>query len=242
MHIAVCDDNIADRKQLERLLKRESDKRKNDSGLIYTDSFGDSEVLSRTPMQYDLFFVDLTEDNSDGLALALSLIQNGVKAPIVLCSSKINYLVKMQTLSPCPANLMHLHKPIKTAELSQTIDKALALLEEKVPTIELRSETETYYVTEDDIVYAVSVNNYVHVHLRDERVVIMLTNIYNFFDQISMYTHMVWLNDHSMFNIAYLQHQSAFRIMLSNGVELKSSPFASKRIKSALQKYLAETP
>ena len=65
MHIAVCDDNIADRKQLERLLKRESDKRKNDSGLIYTDSFGDSEVLSRTPMQYDLFFVDLTEDNSD---------------------------------------------------------------------------------------------------------------------------------------------------------------------------------
>lgn len=26
MHIAVCDDNVADRKQLERLLKRESDK------------------------------------------------------------------------------------------------------------------------------------------------------------------------------------------------------------------------
>ena len=27
MHIAICDDNVADRKQLERLLKRESDKR-----------------------------------------------------------------------------------------------------------------------------------------------------------------------------------------------------------------------
>ena len=26
MHIAICDDNIVDRKQLERLLERESDK------------------------------------------------------------------------------------------------------------------------------------------------------------------------------------------------------------------------
>ena len=29
MHIAICDDNVADRKQLERLLKRESEKRKS---------------------------------------------------------------------------------------------------------------------------------------------------------------------------------------------------------------------
>ena len=27
MHVAICDDNVADRRQLERLLKRESDKR-----------------------------------------------------------------------------------------------------------------------------------------------------------------------------------------------------------------------
>ena len=45
MHIAVCDDNVADRKQLERLLKRESDKRAASTGIIYTDSFGNSTSL-----------------------------------------------------------------------------------------------------------------------------------------------------------------------------------------------------
>lgn len=34
MHIAVCDDNVADRKQLERLLGRESDSRKADTGVF----------------------------------------------------------------------------------------------------------------------------------------------------------------------------------------------------------------
>ena len=31
MHVAICDDNVADRRQLERLLKRESDKRSADT-------------------------------------------------------------------------------------------------------------------------------------------------------------------------------------------------------------------
>ena len=69
MHIAICDDNVADRKQLERLLGRESDKRKSDTGVFYTDSYGDCEVLGRNPMPYDLFFFFFTErDGKDGAA------------------------------------------------------------------------------------------------------------------------------------------------------------------------------
>ena len=59
MHIAVCDDNVADRKQLERLLKRESDKRAASTGIIYTDSFGNSTALLSNPMQYDAFYIDM---------------------------------------------------------------------------------------------------------------------------------------------------------------------------------------
>ena len=53
LHIAICDDNIADRKQLERLLKRESDKRAAVSGIVYTDSFGNAVARLANPMQYD---------------------------------------------------------------------------------------------------------------------------------------------------------------------------------------------
>ena len=114
MHIAVCDDNVADRKQLERLLGRESDKRKHDTGVFFTDSFGQSSVLARNPMPYDLFFIDLTEDNPDGLSFALSLCKAGVSAPIVLCSSKTDYRAAAENLPNLPENLLYINRVAKS--------------------------------------------------------------------------------------------------------------------------------
>lgn len=241
MHIAICDDNIADRKQLERLLKRESDKRMNTTGSFYTDSFGNCDALAKNNMLYDLFFIDMVNEEPDGLTFAASLVKSGVHVPIVLCSSKIDYPAKASSLPDCPDNLIYLEKPIKTAELSRVLDRAVVLLSQKTPTIELRSETDTHYVTEDDIVYAVSMGRYVHVFLKDETEIPILTDMYNFYDEVSMYSHMVLLNEHTMFNIAHMDNFSPFKVNLKNGVSLKSSPFSSKHIKSALHAYHAET-
>lgn len=241
MHIAVCDDNIADRKQLERLLKRESDKRKQTQGLLYTDSFGSSEVLSKNPMQYDLFFIDLTEEKPDGFAFAMQLAQAGVQAPIVLCSSKIDYLTQINALPSCREQFLHLDKPILTAALSAIIDKATELCARRTPTIELRSETDTYYITEDDIVYAVPNGRYTQVTLRDGRAVTILTDLFNFYDQVCQFTHIVLINEKGLFNITDMESYSPFQVTLKNGVRLRSTPFSSKYIKAALQMYLAET-
>ena len=79
MHIAVCDDNVADRKQLERLLKRESDKRAASTGIIYTDSFGNSTSLLSNPMQYDAFYIDMClTEGITGTEVANALIAQGV--------------------------------------------------------------------------------------------------------------------------------------------------------------------
>lgn len=92
MHIAVCDDNVADRKQLERLLKRESDKRAASTGIIYTDSFGNSTALLSNPMQYDAFYIDMClTEGTTGTDVVNALTAQGVNAPIILCCSKINY-------------------------------------------------------------------------------------------------------------------------------------------------------
>ena len=46
MHLAVCDDNIADRKQTERLLGRQSDRIFKETGeRIYIDSYGNVEAF-----------------------------------------------------------------------------------------------------------------------------------------------------------------------------------------------------
>ena len=238
MHIAVCDDNVADRKQMERLLGRESEKRKADTGVFYTDSYGDSAALMRNPMSYDLFFLDVVSGEIDGLAIALKLREKGVTAPIVLCSSQIDYL----SLTDKAADFMHLNKPILTTELSAALDKAICMQKNRVPTIELRSDKDTLYVQEDDIVYAVSDGMYVNVFLKNGTSLPIISTMENFYYSISMYTHMLLLTEKSMINIAYLEKVTPFKVILKEGSTVKSSPFAQKYIKSALQRYLAEQP
>ena len=60
MHLAICDDHMADRKQMERLLGRESDRRLNTTGVLYVDSFGRKDSILVTPMIYDAIFMDKT--------------------------------------------------------------------------------------------------------------------------------------------------------------------------------------
>ena len=91
MHIAVCDDNIADRKQTERLLGRASDRRLHTTGVLYIDSYGNVEAVLRSPMLYDAFFIDMTSGPVNGFQLARKLIDAGVVAPIILCISTIDY-------------------------------------------------------------------------------------------------------------------------------------------------------
>lgn len=240
MHIAICDDNIADRKQLERLLDRESDKRKTNTGVFYTDSYGDCAVLAKNPMPYDLFFIDLVEGEPNGLTFALQLRKFGVTVPIVLCSSKIDYKAAYEKLSDCSYEFLFLEKAIRAAELSTTLDIAVEKLKQRVPTIELRSDTETFYVQEDDIVYALSEGQYVRVYLKDSRTVLVLTDMLNFYSTVNMYSHMVLLTDRSLINIVYLDSYTPFKVTLKYGTVIKSSPFAVKYIKIAQRMYLDE--
>lgn len=240
MHIAICDDNVADRKQLERLLGRESDKRKADTGVFYTDSFGDSDALVKNPMSYDLFFLDTASGEVDGLTIALRLREIGVTAPIVLCSSKIDYLSKISSAEA--ADFMHLNKPILTVELSATLDQAISMQQNRIPTIELRSDKDTFYVQEDDIIYALSDGVHVNVFLKNGTTLPIPSTMENFYNSISMFTHMLLLTEKSLINIAYLEKYTPFKVTLKDGTIVKSSPLSQKYIKSALQEYLAEQP
>ena len=240
MHIAICDDNVADRKQLERLLGRESNQRKTTTGVFYTDSYGDCVVLGKNPMPYDLFFIDLTASNPDGLTFAISMRKFGVTAPIILCSSSIDYVSAISQLPESPYDFMHISKPINTTELTAILDQAVLMLANRVPTIELRSDKETHYVQEDDIVYAVTEGQYVRVFLNDGIDILILTDMKNFYYGIEMYSHMVLLTDRALINIVHMENYTPFKVVLKNGVSLLSSPFSAKYIKSALQMYHAE--
>ncbi len=180
MHIAICDDNVADRKQLERLLKRESDSRASTTGILYADSFGNSEALLANPMQYDVFYIDMCKtEGIQGADVARALTAHGVNAPIVMCCSDINY-------RECnlPEHCIFLDKPIKAAELSESIEHALTIRSQAETLIELRDDEATVYVTEPEILYAAEEGRYVIVTLTDGRKLKVFDTVVNLFEQL----------------------------------------------------------
>lgn len=241
MHIAVCDDNVADRKQLERLLGRESDARKEKTGVFYIDSYGQGDKLFSSRMSYDLFFIDVVSGDETGFFLANRLYKGGVTAPIVLCSSQIDYKEEALKLEELPKNILFLSKPILKAQLSAVLDEAIVVEESKDPTIELRDKEDTYYVLEDDIVYARETDNYVNVFIKDGRQASMFTDILTFYDNISMYTHFAVINSKTMINVAHVVKQSPFKVRLTGRVELKVSPAGYLSLNRALKRLKEES-
>lgn len=260
MHIAVCDDNIADRKQMERLLGRASDRRLSTTGVLYIDSFGNVEAVLHAPMLYDAFFIDMTSGPVNGFQLARKLIDAGVTAPIVLCISIIDYpSVIAAAIDKVPEDvteasnhdilrrqlqtqIQYLHKPIRVDELDAMLDYAYQKKSETIPTIELRGEKETLYVYEDEILYAVRDGNYVHVSLTENRSLDLLSTVQNFYTQVATFTHFVPISDQCFVNVAFVGKLSLLRLTMMGGESFTVSPLEISRVKKKLERYQKSSP
>ncbi len=217
MHLAICDDNVADRKQLERLLKREADSRALRSEGFYVDSYGHLKALLRSPMLYDAFFIDMCHGEITGMDVVKALTEVGVSAPIILCSSLIRY--REYPFSP---NILFLDKPIKKEELSAAIDHAIKVKESAVPHIELREETGAYhYVTESDILYAVSEGSYIKITLTNQKVLSVLSTLDNFYSQLEAYPMIFPLNRKTLVNGRHLQKIHLLNATMTDGTTFR---------------------
>ncbi len=255
MHIAICDDNVADRKQMERLLQRASDRRIHTTGVFYIDSYGNVDAVMRSPMLYDVFFIDMTTGPVNGFQLARKLIDAGVTAPIILCISTINYPTIIEAaIAEVPAGgiensnhdilrrqlqtqIRFLDKPIKVAELEETLNYALEVKSRTIPTIELRGETDTLYVYEDEILYAMKKGNYAHVVLTESRSIDILGSILNLYSQMKGFKHFVPISEQAFINIAYVTKFSLFGLVMQDRHSFTVSPITLSKIKKAFEKY-----
>lgn len=217
MHIAICDDNIADRKQTERLLNRESDKRAKTDSVLYIDSFGKQESVLVAPMIYDMFFIDMVNDTpTTATGIVKALLAAGVTSPIVMLNSSIDY--RQDEYLTSLEQVYFLDKPIKTAELTDMITMGFEKKYAKIPTIELRTDKDVYYVREEDIMYAVFASKqYTDVYLADGRKIHMLCGIENFYAHLERFGSFFPANRHTIVQKKYVKKISLLHVHLING-------------------------
>lgn len=233
MHIAICDDNVAERKQLERLLGRESDSRKSRTGVFYTDSFGLGKQLLPRRMSYDLIFLSPTPDEPDSLSFALKLYELGLTAPIALCIKEEQYEEVAGKWDTFSSNILLIKTPILKADLSKLLDSAIKIEQNRIPTIELRTDKTTRYIKEDDFVYALSKGQYVDIYLKDGSKVTILDTIMNFYAGIATFEHIVEISRKSIVNLMYVKKRIGPFLLLQNKVRMTCDMIGLKDYKRA---------
>ena len=236
MHIAICDDNYGDRHQMERLLRRESDKETDSSMMYIVHSYGSPEVMLSHPKSYDLFFIDMCNtEGADALDIVKSLTAAEVNAPIVMCVSGIDY-----RQMDFPENTLFLDKPVKIADLREILEGAKAKLGSAPDRIELRKVTETIYVDVSDVIYANEKRDDTMVHLTDGEVLMSIGKLWLFRRSLGKkHPEFIYANSHNLINCTHIKSVNKFRILtLSNGKHLLLSKSANENVK----RYLEENP
>lgn len=234
MHVAVCDDNVADRKQMERLLGRESDKRlKETGGGLYVASYGNANAALSQPLLYDVFYIDMCKTPGiTGADVARELISLGVEVPIYMCISDIDY-----RLDNLPEQVRYLDKAIRVADLAASLDAAQAFKDSRIPHIELRVEKETIYVTEEDILYAEEDERCITVVLRDGRKINIRDTVLNLFSQWEHYETFFAPTERILINGRYIRHISLFKLVMEDGHDFPLPFGARKYAKMMFEKY-----
>jgi DNA-binding LytR/AlgR family response regulator len=244
MHIAICDDNIADRHQSERLIGRESERRKTDEEGYYVDSYGSFDAVMPTGSMYDLFFIDLADSpEGDGLDLVCALQKAGAPGYFVLCSSSIDYkkrAAEMAERIPYPTHIRHLNKPILVDELRAVIDELTPLAEDRMPMIELRGVSigDTAYVLPSDIICAQSdgFNTTVKLDRSDRKEIVVPGDAYILFRELEDNPYFYPTHDKRGFvNITHVKSTAIFRVEMNDGSVIKTSPYYSKQIREKIK-------
>ncbi len=239
MHLAICDDHIADRKQMERLLGRESDRRIPTTGVLYVDSYGSKTSILTAPMIYDALFMDMTEDGCDAVELAHMLRADGTGIPIVFCCGKVDYR-KAQNL---PDNSFFLDKPIQTAELSEMIDTLLVIKNSQVKLLEFRNRTETFYLKDEDILCAWPENDRemrLHLFNGEDRLTEM--NLQTFCGNLKEYDNFIEIACHAVLNMLYIKDINFFKVTLLDGKQFRLSFGESRVLQKAVDAFKKRCP
>lgn len=214
IYIAICDNNVGDRKALERYLEKEKDARLADNyDVLYIDSFGSEDALMATPVKYDIFYIDVTEGASNGMEIAKKLRSRGINAPIVLLSSTINY----NSYVNAPEDIIYIEKPINKGQVSHLTDVALEWARRKTPLLEIRCQNDTHFIRHDELVHAFPLDKfYTRLALSDGSFLEMTDSVTALMRQCDTYGCFIRCKK-DIVNIHHIESSNGNGFRLSNG-------------------------
>lgn len=236
MHIAVLDDDVASRKQMERLLERASDaNKKNGLEGYYIDSYGAFDSLHSKAAMYDAIYIDIVDSDMKGHEIAKSILNSGIQGKIILCISSLNYREIIS--SEDAEQFLFIDKPVKTEELNNTLSICEENRKNREPQIEIRTKDETLYVKYNEFLYAKAlVAGKITIVLKGRKDTIYYKDISMVRKAITEYPFMIAVNKDTVISTYHIDRVTSFHVHMDDGtsfpISLKMSSALKKIVKN----------
>lgn len=236
MHIAVLDDDVASRKQMERLLERASDaNKKNGLEGYYIDSYGAFDSLHSKAAMYDAIYIDIVDSDMKGHEIAKSILNSGIQGKIILCISSLNYREIIS--SEDAEQFLFIDKPVNTEELNNTLSICEENRKNREPQIEIRTKDETLYVKYNEFLYAKAlVAGKTTIVLKGRKDTIYYKDISMVRQAITEYPFMIAVNKDTVISTYHIDRVTSFHVHMDDGtsfpISLKMSSALKKIVKN----------
>ena len=232
MHVAICDDNVADRKHIERLLSRESDKRAGSTNILYIDSYGNKDhFLSGNPLKYNIIFMDMCSEPGIVEEILEYLERAGYNAPLILYSSKIDYTA----IPDLPSYIIHAKKPYITEPLPDYLSLGDANAAQSIVTVFIHKESIINEVPKDSIMYALQNEAGCTLYLSDGAPVKVDEPIGDLRQIFEPFEEFKRVNKNSIVNFKYVSKVKLFTIIMKDTTRFFMSPLLHKEYKCLLE-------
>jgi len=232
MHIAICDDNVADRRHLERLLSRESDKRAGTPNILYVDSYGEKMHFLANPLKYNLIFMDMSSEPGIVEFILEHLNEMGYHAPLVLYSAKIDYT----QIPNLPDYVVHARKPYVPDPLPGFLALGDANAAGNVVTVAVHNNTTINHVPKYTIMYATEENNACKLYLTDNTTLDVDEKIEELRQLLEPYEEFVRVNQKSIVNFRYVTAVLPSLLVMQDTNELRVPVLRYREYKLLKQK------
>ena len=236
MHIAVLDDDVASRKQMERLLERASDANKKNGLEGYDiDSYGAFDSLHSKAAMYDAIYIDIVDSDMKGHEIAKSILNSGIQGKIILCISSLNYREIIS--SEDAEQFLFIDKPVNTEELNNTLSICEENRKNREPQIEIRTKDETLYVKYNEFLYAKAlVAGKTTIVLKGRKDTIYYKDISMVRKAITEYPFMIAVNKDTVISTYHIDRVTSFHVHMDDGtsfpISLKMSSALKKIVKN----------
>lgn len=264
MHIAICEDLIADRHQTERLMERESAVRKTPADGWYVDSYGSVDAILPFPTTYDLFFLDLANSDTDGLALANLLASKGAQGYFVLMCSSRDYRAEYEAetanaISPAeaasagstdfpatsvsshvipPEHIRFLDKPLRRPDLAAVLDELCPLASVKERRVEVNGllSGQVTSVRPDQILWGKSdsVNTDIHLDSAEMPSILTPNEAYVHYNNLCDDPHFLFLGEKLFVNVSHVRTIGALQITMDDGTVFHLLPGKTSAIRKRI--------